>query len=52
MRSAGLAVVFFVSTIFIHAVVRWDMPGSSQVRDTLGGAILGFFVGLFLFGKR
>jgi len=51
-RSAGFAVVFFVATILMHAIFHWDMPSSSQLRDTLGGSILGFFAGLLLFGRR
>jgi hypothetical protein len=52
VRSAGFAVVFFVSTILMHAIFHWDMPNSDELRDTLGGSILAFFAGLFLFGRR
>jgi hypothetical protein len=51
-RSAGFAVIFFVATILMHAIFHWDMPSSSQLRDTLGGSVLGFFAGLLLFGRR
>jgi len=51
-RTAGFAVVFFVSTMLMHAIFHWDMPNADELRDTLGGSILAFFVGLFLFGRR
>jgi hypothetical protein len=52
VRSAGFAVVFFASTILMHAIFHWNMPNSDELRDMLGGSILGFFAGLYLFGAR